>query len=121
MAEAEAKFIPGADNQTAENFRLLLTSMNQLEFGAFDEFDERVFEITSSTFNKLNLTEIFLFVMLRCEEIFVGRCWWRNKYVECCEDFFELQYTEYSLCYSFNSAVNPIGRLKMASLLENFS
>ena len=107
--EAESMFIPQADDKTIELFRLLLLSMNQLEFGSFDEFYDEVFNFTSPMLDSLNLTEIFHFVMLRCEEIFIGRCWWRNKYLDCCNGFFELQNSEYALCYSFNSAVNEKG------------
>lgn len=53
--------------------------MNGLEYGAYDEFDESIFNFTSLELDKLNLTEVFEFVMLKCEEIFVGKCWWRNK------------------------------------------
>lgn len=122
--EAEGKFIPNADNETIEMFRLLITSMNQLEFGAFDEFEEEIFNFTSEQLDTLNLTEVFEFVMLSCEEIFTGRCWWRNKYLNCCEDFFYLTRSEYGLCYSFNSAVTDIGREKevrrFAHLLTRF-
>lgn len=109
---AEQKFLPNADNETLEYFRLLIASMNAFEFGALDEFYEEVFNFTSADLDRLNLTAVFEFVMLTCQEIFIGRCWWRNKYFECCEDFFELQKTEYGLCYSFNSAVNGIGKMK---------
>ena len=116
--EAEEKFIPKADNKTLEMFRLLLSSMNQLEFGAFDEFHEEIFSFTSEKFDSLNLTEIFEFVMLTCDEIFTGRCWWRNKYLNCCEDFFYLARSEYGLCFSFNSAVNDIGLEKEVRKLK---
>jgi hypothetical protein len=53
--------------------------MNGLEFGAYDEFYEEVFNFTSTELDSLNLTEVFEFVMLKCDEIFVGKCWWRNK------------------------------------------
>lgn len=113
--EAERKFIPTADNETIEVFRLLLTSMNQLEFGAFDEFHEEIFNFTSSQLDGLNLTEVFEFVMLTCDEIYTGRCWWRNKYFDCCDDFFYLARSEYGLCFSFNSAVTEIGLEKEVS------
>jgi amiloride-sensitive sodium channel len=111
--EAEARFLPNVDNETIEHFQLLLSSMNSFEFGALDEFHGEIFNFTSSALDKLNFTEVFEFVMLTCEEIFVGKCWWRNKYLECCEDdFFEVQRSEYGLCYSFNSAVSDNGKEK---------
>lgn len=113
--EAEAKFLPNADNKTLEMFRLLVSSMNFLEFGALDEFDEEIFTFSSDQLDSLNLTEIFEFAMLTCDEIFTGRCWWRNKYMNCCDDFFYVTRSEYGLCYSFNSAVTDIGREKEVS------
>lgn len=86
--------------------------MVQLEFGAYDEFYDDVFNFTSPVLDKLNLTEVFEFVMLTCEEIYVGRCWWRNKYFDCCNDFLYTARSEYGLCFSFNSAVNGIGKEK---------
>lgn len=95
--------------------------MNGLEFGALDEFYEEVFNFTSAELDKLNLTEVYEFAMLKCEEIFIGKCWWRNKYTEsCCSNFFELQRTEYGLCYSFNGAVSDIGKEKEVRL-NNFA
>lgn len=111
--EAEEIFLPNADNDTLATFRILLASMNGFEFGAFDEFYDEVFNFTSTELDKLNLTEVYEYVMLTCEEIYIGKCWWRNKYSEsCCENFFELQRTEYGLCYSFNGAVSEIGMEK---------
>lgn len=38
--------------------------------------------------------------------------WWRNKYVNCCSIMYQ-QRSEYGICYSFNSAVNFIGKLRI--------
>lgn len=113
--EAERIFIPGADDNTVEIFRLLLLSMNSFEFGALDEFYEEIFNFTSPQLTAMNLTELFEFVMLTCEEVFIGRCWWRNKYFDCCDDFFYRQRSEYAFCYSFNGAVSPLGQQKEAN------
>lgn len=87
--------------------------MNNLEFGALDEFYDETFEISSPVLNKINLTELFEFTMLNCEEIFTGKCWWRNKYFNCCSDgYIHHQKTEYGICFAFNSAVNEIGMEK---------
>lgn len=128
--EAEKKFLAKSDNETLDVFRHLISSLNLLEFGSvvkrstwidkhvntsfrsWDEFDQEIFNFTSPEMDKLNLTEIFEFVMLKCEEIYVGRCWWRNKYMNCCSDIFEIQRTEYGLCYTFNSAVSVVGKKK---------
>lgn len=119
--EAEEKFLPNADNKTLKIFRILILSLNQLEFGALDEFYDAVFNFTSPEIDNLNLTEIYEFVMLSCEEIFNGKCWWRNKYVNCCDEdgLFFLQRTEYGLCFSFNSAVSGIGKEREVRLRLN--
>lgn len=116
-SEAEEKFLPYATNETINIFRLLLQSMNNIEFGAFDEFYQEIFEYSSPDLNALNLTEIYMFAMLTCEEIFIGRCWWRNRYYNCCDEFFELQHSEYGVCFSFNSAVTEKGLEKEVSLI----
>jgi amiloride-sensitive sodium channel len=110
--EAEAKFLPNATEDTLKMFRLVLASLNNIEFAAFDEFSEEIFEHSSPDLRNLSLPEVYHFAMLECEEIFLGKCWWRSKFYNCCEDFFVLQTTEYGLCYSFNSAVNEIGFAK---------
>jgi acid-sensing ion channel, other len=110
--EAEQVFLPNASDSTLKVFRLLLAGMNNLEFGALDEFYSEIFDYTSDELNQLNLTELFEYTMLSCEHIFTGTCWWRNKYYNCCDDFFVLQKSEYGICYSFNSAVNEIGLIK---------
>lgn len=107
--EAGEKFLPDADDATLEIFQSLILSMNALEFGNFDEFQDDVFGHKSTMLESLNLTEVFEFMMLKCEEVFVGQCWWRNKYFKCCDDFFYLTRSEYGLCYSFNSAVTAVG------------
>jgi hypothetical protein len=86
--------------------------MNNIEFGALDEFEEEIFDYSSADLTELNLTEVYEFTMLTCEEVFTGKCWWRNKYYNCCENFFELQNSEYGMCFAFNSAVSDIGFAK---------
>lgn len=110
--EAEGKFVPNADNETLAIFRTFVLSLNQMEFGALDEFKLDIFNFTSPLLHSLNITEIFEFAMLRCDEIFIGKCWWRNKYMDCCDDFFLLTRSEYGLCYSFNSAITASGMEK---------
>lgn len=75
--QAEEKFLPSnASEETLNIFRLLLASMNNLEFGAFDEFYEEIYQYSSPDLTQLNLTEVYEFTMLQCEEIFLGRCWY---------------------------------------------
>lgn len=118
-SEAEKKFLPNANNETIDNFRILVLSLNQLKFRSIEKFSPAVFNYTSPELDKLNLTEVYDFVMLRCEEIFIGKCWWRTKYVNCCNEdgLFSQQRTEYGLCFSFNGAVSGIGKEKEVRIL----
>lgn len=50
--------------------------------------------------------------MHRCDDIFHEKCWWRNKFIDCC-DIFSVQLSEYGICYSFNSVTNPTGVNRM--------
>lgn len=109
------KFIPNADNDTIRIFRILMLSMNSYEFGAFDDFYDDVFEFSSEILDRVNLTAVFEYSMLTCEELFIGRCWWRNRYYNCCNDFMYVVKSEYSLCYGFNSAVTDLGIEKDAN------
>lgn len=118
--EAEAIFLPNATEETLVTFRLLLDSMNNIEFGALDEFEQEVFDYSSPELTALNLTELYEFTMLTCSELFTGNCWWRNRYLNCCENFFELQKSEYGICYSFNSAVHEVGAGKSVSVVVAF-
>lgn len=119
--EAHKKFLPKADVKTLKIFHLLLTSLNSLEFGGLDEFNEEIFKFTSNELNQLNLTEIIEFMLLTCEEIFISRCWWRNKYFDnCCDDFMHLVKSEYSLCYGFNSAVTEDGKKKEENISNHY-
>ncbi|KAG5683041.1 hypothetical protein PVAND_012348 [Polypedilum vanderplanki] len=111
--EAENKFLPNASKETLEIFRFLILNLNNIEFGSFDEFYDEILEFPSNDeLRNLNLREVYKFAMLTCDEIFVGKCWWRNKYYECCNDFFEQQTSEYGICFGFNGAVEGIGIAK---------
>lgn len=111
-SDAQQKFLPNASQENVNAFNFLLLSLNIIEFGALDEFYEEVFNISSVELDSLNITELYEYTMLTCEEIFTGKCWWRNKYYNCCDDFFHPQKSEYGICYAFNSAVNEIGMEK---------
>lgn len=116
--EAKEKFLPrNISKNLMHTFYHLILGLNNIEFGGFDEFSDDVFTTSSPILNLINLTEIFEFAMLTCEEIFTGKCWWRNKYYNCCDDFFHVQKSEYGICYSFNSAVNDDGMQKDVKLM----
>lgn len=53
--------------------------------------------------------------MLKCEDMFNDKCWWRNKYINCCK-IFTKQESEYGICYAFNSGLNDVGRSRMVCI-----
>lgn len=55
--------------------------------------------------------------MHRCEDLFKGLCWWRNKFWHCCE-IFSVQRSEFGFCYAFNSVTNTAGRKRIVSNLN---
>lgn len=97
------KFFPNKSSTETETFVKFVRILQNNEFGSFDEFvpieDENVTEI-----DKLNITEIYEFMMHDCEDFFVS-CQWRNTKFNCCE-WFSKQRTEYGVCWSFNSYTN---------------
>lgn len=79
---------------------MLLKILQNFEFGSFDEFPSIATEDVSDL-DKLNLTEIYQFMMHDCRDFFVS-CWWKKTAFNCC-DWFSLQRSMYGLCWSFNS------------------
>lgn len=89
-----------------------METLSVFEYGSFDEFEESLQQPTFSQLTHINITDIYLFMMYRCEDLFTGICWWRNKYMNCCAIFGQ-QRSEYGICYSFNSIVNDMGKSRL--------
>ena len=105
------RFLPNASDDVIEAFLSVMETLNFFEYGSFDEFEDALEMPTFTELNHINITDLYLFMMYQCEDLFTGRCWWRNKYMNCCS-LFELQRSEYGICYSFNSVVNEVGLLR---------
>ena len=94
-----------------KTFSLFVRAMSIFEYGSFNEFEVFLNQSAFLELNHINMRNIYLFMMYQCEELFTGRCWWRNKYLKCCSMFVK-QRSEYGICYSFNSVVNDVGDLR---------
>jgi acid-sensing ion channel, other len=99
--ETIAKFL--GNSSEGETMKKILTLMQNMEWGSFDEFVE-IENDTIDAIDKLNLTEVHEYIMHDCEQFFVS-CSWRKVAFNCCE-WFSKQKTEYGLCWSFNSFSN---------------
>lgn len=112
---ARLKHIPNASNQSVEHFYEFLKVLSTLEYGSFDEF-VGIQEWDLSELENVDLLQLYEDVAFTCAEMFGNAtCWWRNRYLECCDLFFPTR-SEYGLCLAFNSAVNEAGQRKMVSV-----
>ncbi|CAO1307599.1 unnamed protein product [Diamesa serratosioi] len=100
---AVEKFFAGESEESTQTFVDFLYILQNMDFGTFDEFSV-LSKRNLTTLDHLNLTEINLFMIHTCAELFIS-CWWRKSFFNCC-DWFTLQKTEYGFCYSFNSFTN---------------
>lgn len=109
---ARQKHIPNADNQTVQHFYDFLKVLSTLEYGSFDEFSG-IQEWNLTVLEKVDLLQLYSDVSWQCDELFANStCWWRNKYLNCC-DLFHPAKSEYGLCLSFNSALSDVGKQKL--------
>lgn len=97
---ALSKFLPTRTKSETEIFVKFVHILQNQEFGSFDEF-AGLKDYNVTFMDKLNITEIYDFMMHDCEVFFVS-CWWREVPRKCC-DLFSKQRSEYGICYSFNS------------------
>ncbi|GAB0089180.1 pickpocket protein 19 [Sergentomyia squamirostris] len=104
IEEAVKIYLPNGTEEDLENFGLLLDALEVLDFGSYEEFDSLVGRNLSGLMH-INLTELAINLRYSCLEVFENHCWWRSRYINCC-DIFKLQKSEYGICYSFNSASN---------------
>jgi acid-sensing ion channel, other len=115
--DAIAKFLPNQSKNETETFVNFMRVLQNLEYGSFDEFDV-IKGRDVSAMDKLNLTEVYEFMMHDCREFFVS-CWWRNSAFNCCE-WFSKQRTEYGICWSFNSFSNVGSKFVNVSSVMQF-
>lgn len=101
--EAIKKFVPNATKFENETFVKFLHVLQNMDFGSFDEFGV-IQDDDVTKMNKLNISEVYEFMMHECNIFFVS-CSWRNVAFNCC-DWFSKQRSEYGICWSFNSFTN---------------
>lgn len=110
------RVLPNGSAKEISVYLAMMKIFNGFEYGSFDEFTEVLKVPEFEELNHINITDLYEEVMYTCEEMFSGRCWWRNKYLNCCA-IFEKQRSEYGICYSFNSGITKEGAVKMVRLL----
>lgn len=101
--EAIEKFIPNSTQSQKDLFVKYIHLLQNMEYGSFDEFAP-MNDIYDGSLEMINTTAIVRFMVPKCED-FLIECKWRGKAINCC-DIFSRQYSEYGLCYSFNSFSN---------------
>lgn len=101
--DAITKFMANRSKTETETFVKFLKILQNMDYGSFDEF-EMVAGSDVAEMDKLNITEVYEFMMHDCEDFFIS-CWWRNTAFNCCE-WFSKQRSEYGICWSFNSYTN---------------
>ncbi|XP_065222143.1 pickpocket protein 19-like [Planococcus citri] len=123
--------VPEMDNETKPAILDLLQALAGIEFGEFDRFEVlrehkhllpklQTIKI-SDLLLKFNKPSLFLLLLepiqvkKSCEELFIGKCWWRSHYIDCCT-VFELSKSEFGYCYAFNSDLSEYS--KKLSLAE---
>ena len=66
----------------------------------------------------INITDILMKVMPKCEE-FIFNCTWSFLDTDCC-DIFEVQKTDHGFCYTFNSLTSVEQKLKKAQKTHGY-
>lgn len=110
VQQAQQRHLPNnASAETVAHFYSYLKTLSTFEYGSFTEFGD-IQEWNITELDHIDLLELYEDVAFTCEELFDSAiCWWRNKYVKCC-DYFHRALSEYGLCFAFNSAVNQNGK-----------
>ena len=113
------RILPNSTENEIKVYYAMMKILNGFEYGSFDEFADVIKMPEFDRLNHINLTNLYEEVMYTCEEMFNSRlgnkCWWRNKYLNCCK-LFEKQKSEYGACFSFNSAITTNGAAKMVNI-----
>ena len=110
------KFFPNRSKSETETFVKFVHTFQNMEWGSFDEFGV-VAQDDISEINKLNISQLYIFMMHNCEDFFVS-CLWKKIPFKCC-DYFSRQRSEYGVCWSFNSNSNAGTKFVNVSLSRN--
>lgn len=100
---AIATLFPNRSQSETETFVKFVHALQNMEWGSFDELIV-VSEDDTTEMDKLNISQVYEFMMHDCEAFFVS-CSWRKVPFNCC-DHFSKQLSEYGICWSFNSYSN---------------
>ncbi|XP_043470744.1 pickpocket protein 19-like [Leptopilina heterotoma] len=90
-------------SEVIENYRKLVTVLGKMAF--VDLYKLGFLNNTKhEELLRINATELMFNIVPDCKDL-LKNCWWRNVPQNCCE-IFQIQKTEYGICYSFNSLVS---------------
>ncbi|KAH8355900.1 hypothetical protein KR200_001468 [Drosophila serrata] len=108
LEAAKEEFLPvNSSVELVESFTVLVSRLETLRFGSFMASLAQLDDDNLEAVNFVNLTELAMFLTLRCEEILVPKsCLWRGSAFDCCE-FFVPEKTEFGVCLIFNSELSP--------------
>ena len=113
--DAIEKFFPNRSKHETETFVKFLNVLQNMDYGSFDEF-EVIKENDVTEMDKLNISQVYEFMMHDCDKFLVS-CSWRNVPFNCC-DWFSMQRSEYGICWSFNSFTNIGSKFINVSLVS---
>ncbi|XP_039494491.1 pickpocket protein 19 [Drosophila santomea] len=108
LEAAKEQFLPvNASVELVESFTDLVSRLETLRFGSYLSSLAQLEDDNLEAVSFVNLTELALFLTLRCEDIMVQKsCLWRSSAFDCCE-YFVLEKTEFGFCLVFNSEISP--------------
>ncbi|KQS52076.1 pickpocket protein 19 [Drosophila erecta] len=108
LEAAKEQFLPTNPSvELLESFTVLVSRMETLRFGSYLSSLAQLENDNLEAVAFVNLTELAVFLTLKCEDIMVPKsCLWRSSSFDCCE-YFVLEKTEFGFCLVFNSDISP--------------
>lgn len=108
LEAAKKEFLPvNSSVQLVESFTVLVARLETLRFGSYMASLSQLEDDNLEAVDFVNITELAMFLSVRCEEILVPKsCLWRGSAFNCCE-YFVPEKTEFGFCLVFNSEVSP--------------
>ncbi|XP_017083077.1 pickpocket protein 19 [Drosophila eugracilis] len=108
LEAAKEQFLPtNSSVELVESFTVLVSRLETLRFGSYLANLAQLEDDNLEAVGFVNLTELAIFLTLKCEDIIVTHsCLWRSSSFNCCE-YFVLEKTEFGFCLVFNSEISP--------------
>ncbi|KAI8046465.1 pickpocket protein 19 [Drosophila gunungcola] len=111
LEAAKEKFLPvNSSVELVESFTILVARLETLRFGIYMASLSQLEDDNLEAVGFVNLTELSMFLTIRCEDIMVSNsCLWRSSPFNCCE-YFMTEKTEFGFCLVFNSEISPLSK-----------